>query len=81
MEDIQNKVSLTDRILELKHLVNEDAHLVNKLRVFIDEQVTNAYIAGANELDLSVQPLKGITDIGEVRVKAINFSKDKGFRI
>lgn len=80
MEDIQTKVPIGERTVQLAGLVNEP-HAVALIRDMLAEQVRLAYIAGACGLDLSQQPIKGVPDTGEVAVRASIYAKDKGFKL
>lgn len=82
MEDLQQKVSVNDRTIELAQLAREQ-HTVAKFREFIAEFGEMCYLAGANKLNITEQQVgkMDLDNTGQTLTKARNFIKDKGFKI
>lgn len=82
MEDLQQKVSVSDRTIELANLAREE-HSVAKFREFIAEFGQMCYLAGANKLNITQQQMgkMDLDNTGDTLIKAINYIKDKGFKI
>lgn len=80
MEDIQARVSLTTRTLQLNQLVN--ANDVNGIRNLIADLVEQAHLAGYNGLSLiSLKHPSELKNTGIPLVAARNYCKSKGLRI
>lgn len=85
MEDIQDKIHPYQRAKEFFFKVHEawEAKDQGKLLEYVAGQIEMAYIAGANNLNLSGRMVlpSHLKDTGEVRVAAGNYVKDKGYKL
>lgn len=82
MEDPQLKVNFLNRVKEMTQVFPEIDWTPEKID-YIALQVENAYIAGANGLNIS-EGYRGtfeMKDTGPYKVLAGNYAKDKGFRL
>ena len=79
MENVQDKVGLIARMNQLIDLTDDGS--MTPLMEFINEIVINAYIAGANRVNISAEFKTELNDTGTLLVDAVNYSKDKGFNL
>lgn len=81
MENLQEKVSHAQRKAQLMLLIKSEA-TVNTLLDLADVWIKQAYIAGANRYMVGKhEHHERFADTGPVAAEAINYSKDKGFKL
>lgn len=81
MEDITQKSSYTERMMQLSASTRMSELELDDTIELIAEFVEQAYIAGANNYEPGAQPIKGLSTTGDILIKARNFVKFKGLRL
>ena len=81
MEDVQQRVTANQRMWQINFLTQPGMESLHKLIALIAELTENAYIAGANRVNITEGEKMQITDTGTIRVLAGCYCKDKGLKI
>jgi hypothetical protein len=88
-EKLLDKVTRADRVRQLISTLDEGVrenngkptYSVSPIMKLINELVEAAYVAGANNLNLSEGRKEDVQDTGEPLVRARNWCKDKGLSV